>query len=160
MGDLGPGGGAGQAGDAGIAEQVEDPRARPVPAFLDQGANAPVQPVPVGRLFGEEGQVAERGETAGEADVAPGEGEILDRATGEAPAAVVILVLRIEHGIGAGEGLGVARRPETLRFWPDHGEAAITLQLAPVAAVQQGVVGPAPRDEGFGRGGKNRRHPR
>ena len=62
MGDRGAGGGADQAGDPGVAEQVQDARR------FRLGADGGVQPGPVGRLLGEEAQVAERGEAAEEGE--------------------------------------------------------------------------------------------
>ncbi|MNS58409.1 hypothetical protein D3C72_913300 [compost metagenome] len=146
-------GGGGQAGHAGVAEQVQD-------LGLAQRADAGVHPLPVGRLLGEEGQVAERGEAAGEAHVAPFQREGVDGAVSvKAPAAgVLFFLLRIEDGGGALEGRRIARRPEALRLGPDDGVAAIALQLATMTAVQQRIVGPASRDEGFGRGRENGSH--
>ncbi|MNX79885.1 hypothetical protein D3C86_1115300 [compost metagenome] len=143
-----------QAGHAGIAEQVQD-------LGLVQGADTGVQPFPVGRLFREEGQVPKRGEAPHEAHVAPLQREGVDRPMlVEAPATgILFLLLRVEHGVGALKGVFIVRFPEALRFGPDHGVAAVALQLASIAAVQQGVVGPASRDEGFGSGRENRSHP-
>ncbi|MND99911.1 hypothetical protein D3C80_923040 [compost metagenome] len=148
-------GGGGQAGHAGIAEQVQD-------LGLGQGADTRVQPFPVGRLLWEEGQVAEGGEAAHEAHVAPFQREGVDGAVGvEAPAAgVLFFLLRIEDGVGALEGCRVVRRPEALRLGSNDGVTAISLQLAAMPAVDQGVIRPASRDEGFGRGGENGSHVR
>ena len=49
MGHVGAGGGADQAGDAGVAEQVQDAR------LAGEAAHALVQPGPVGGLLREEG---------------------------------------------------------------------------------------------------------
>ena len=146
MGDLGPRCGAGQAGDAGVAEQVQDPGAAP---GLRQVADPRVQPLPVGGLLGEEGQVSERGEPAGEPHVAPGQRKGVDRLAREPPASGLVLVVGIEHGVGAVEGLRIARRPQALRLGPDDGVATIALQLPAIAAVQQGIVGPGAWSAGF-----------
>ena len=151
MGYLGSGRGAGEAGDARVAKQVQDAR-------LAQGPDPPVEPLPVGGLLGEEGEVAEGREPAGEAHVAPGQGEGVDRIAGKTPAAALVLVGRIEHGVGGVKGGRIARGPEALGFRPDHGEAAIAFQLAAVAAVQKGVIGPGAGDQGFRRRVQTRRH--
>ncbi len=138
MGHRRAGGGRDQAGDAGIAEQVQDARRR------RRGAQRLVEPFPVGRLLGKEGQMAKGGETPVEAHVAPLQRPGLGRLAGKAPAAGLVLIGGVEHRVGRRpDRLGLARTPQALRLRPHDAIGAVTLQLLPIAAVDQAVVGPA-----------------
>ncbi len=136
MGDVGAGGGADQAGHAGIAEQVQHPHA-------GAGEGALAQPGPVGRLFRKKGQVAKAGEAGGEGHVAPSQRPFLARLPLEAPASGFFLVSGIEHRVGVVPRRRVqARRPQALGLGAHDAIGPVTLQLAAIAAVDQGVVVP------------------
>ncbi len=153
MGHLGPGRGRDQAGDAGVAEQVQEPDG-PL-----GGADLLVDPTPVGRLLGEEAQVPEWSEAAEEAHLAPGQGELRLQRDGKAPAAAILLAVGIKGRLGGRPlVLRQARGPQALGLGPHHAEAAVALELAAAPGVEQLVIRPAggahdARRLGEGRGG-------
>jgi len=125
MGYARAGRGRDQTGHARIAEQVEHPHARALP---DGG----LLPFPVGGLLGEEGEVAETGEAAVEADIAPGQGPLLGRLARKRPAAFILVAGGIEDGVGLVPKRWVFRLPPALRLRPDDEVVAVALELLAV----------------------------
>lgn len=159
MSDFGPRCRAGQGRNAGIAEQVENfwcATARW--AACAHISKLEVQPLPVRCLLGKERQMPEWREAPGEPHIAPGQREGVDGLAAETPASGLVLVVRIEHGVGTGEGVWIARRPPALRLGPHHGVGTIAFQLLAVPAVQQGIVRPGRGQKRFGRGRQNGSH--
>ena len=142
MRHLGPGAGGDERGEAGVAEQVEEPH-RPV-AAAGGGADRRLGVRPVGRLLGKDADMAERGEAAeiGEAVVGQRPG-LAERRLREAPAAGALLLgVAGEDGVGAVPGGGrQPRRPDRLVLRPPHDERPVALELLAAAAVDQRVVG-------------------
>ncbi len=135
MGDLGAGLCCHQAGDAGIAKQVQHARIiTPGDGFLLPG--------PVGGLLGEEGEMTEVGEAAVEFGLLPAQLPLFGRLAREAPVAFIILTLRIENGVGLIPQLRVFRRPPALRFRTNNEVISIALQLPAVAGIDEGVISP------------------
>ncbi len=144
--------GADEAGDAGVAEQVQHPRA------VCAGLQTLLQPRPVGGLFRKDRQMAKGGEAAVKPDPVPAHRPGVSRLGAKPPVAGLVLIGGIEHRIGRGPGVGVqARRPKALGFGANQPIGAAAFQLLAVAAVDQAIVRPAARahddrargDDGF-----------
>ncbi len=85
----------------------------------------------------------------GEADLVPFERPAFARdGLGKLPAAAAILV-GTGHELGLGAPVVARRRPERLALGPDEAETAIALELAPVAGIDQPIIGPGLADERF-----------
>src|SRR5581483_9866096 len=140
VGDVGSGPGRDERGDAGIGEEVQHLRPR-LPARGDLA----FEPVPVRRLLREDADMAEGGEAAEEPDAVIFERPGLAERALVAPAAVGIVVADAEEGrVGVIPVRGrQARRPQRLLLGADDPVPAVALELASVARIEEGVVGPA-----------------
>ena len=127
-----------QRADAGIAEQVQRLAALAQPL---------AHPRPLRRHVGEEGEVAERRALGAEAHLLPAQLPALARhRPGELPAAAALLV-RAGDELAVGVPFGRGRRPHRLRLGADEAVAAVALELAAIARIDQPVIGPGLGDE-------------
>ncbi len=89
--------------------------------------------------------MAEVGELALELHALPRQREGRDLAGLEPPVAGLVLVRGVEYRVRAVPVRGgQARRPQALRFGPHHAVAAVALELAAMAGVDQRIVRPGP----------------
>ncbi len=151
MSDLRPGSGAGQTGHSRVTEEIEH-------LWTLQLLDALVEPIPVGRLLREEGEVSKGREPTGKPHISPGQREGFNRPSGKAPATGFVFVVRIENSVRSLESRRIARPPPALGFWSDNRVGAVSFKLASVATVQQGIVWPGTGQQGFRLWRENGRH--
>ncbi len=130
-----------EARDAGIAEEIENPRTRR--PFGERVR----QPRPVGGLFRKDSEMAKGRQARFESDVAPRHGPGLGRrTTAKTPASLIILVRALEHGVGhVPAHLVQGWRPQALGLGPDDLDGAVAFKLAPAASVVERIVIPGGR---------------
>ena len=127
-----------QRGDAGIAEQIEDPRR---PAGIGDMA---LEPFPMGRLFRKHADMAERGEPPEESQAVIGNRPDFSEAVLVAPAPIGLLVADADEMRVRQFPLGVAqpRQPHGLGLGPGDAIGAVTLELEASTGVEERVVVP------------------
>ena len=131
---------------AGIAEKVER-------AGLMLALQHLAHPAPHRSHIGKETEVAKGGAIGGEAHfIAPAQLPAIARhALGQMPArdlraiepAPAAIFIGTGHEFAMRAPIGKARAPQRLPLGPDEAIAAIALELAPVAAIEQRVIAPA-----------------
>ena len=127
-----------EGGDAGIAEQVQDLR-RP-----SERLQALAREVPMRRLLREEAEMPERREPCEERHALVGHGERLGDPPGELPSPVAGLVLgggAEEDGVGFCPQVRTAPAAHGLRLGPVDEKPAEALELAPLAEIDEPVIG-------------------
>ena len=128
-----------QRADAGIAEEVE--------RFGAVAETLP-HPGPLRRHVREESEVAERGALGAEPHLLPAELPALARhRPGELPAPAAFFV-RAGDELPVRVPIGGGRRPQSLRLGPDEAVAAVALELAAMARIDEAVIGPGLGDQG------------
>ncbi len=132
----------GQRSDASIAKQVHHLRV----GFVGSPF---AHPVPYRRHVRKEAQMAEGGATGLERDFLPAKRPAFGRDGLVIEPAAPALLVRTGHEFAVRRPVFGRGRPHRLRFGANEAEAAIALQLAAMARIDQAIIGPGFADEGL-----------